>query len=115
MGEPRADGRAWAAALAAPCSPCRSVSWRGCNSDEPAAGHHDSSDRSGGPALEVGDLAFAYPGGTQALFGIGMTITRGERVALLGPNGAGKTTLVLHLNGVLEAQAGWFAWGACRS
>ena len=77
----------------------------------PAAGHHDSNDRSGGPALEVGDLAFAYPGGTQALFGVGLTITRGERVALLGPNGAGKTTLVLHLNGVHEAQAGWVRVG----
>ena len=30
----------------------------------------------------------------------------GERVAVLGPNGAGKTTLVLHLNGILEPQAG---------
>jgi cobalt/nickel transport system ATP-binding protein len=27
-------------------------------------------------------------------------------VALLGPNGAGKTTLVLHLNGILAAEAG---------
>jgi len=59
-----------------------------------------------GPALEVRDLAFAYPGGTQALFGVDLAIGTGERVALLGPNGAGKTTLVLHLNGVHAAQAG---------
>jgi cobalt/nickel transport system ATP-binding protein len=59
-----------------------------------------------GPALEVKDLAFAYPGGTQALFGVDLAIGAGERVALLGPNGAGKTTLVLHLNGVHAAQAG---------
>jgi cobalt/nickel transport system ATP-binding protein len=64
-----------------------------------------------GPALEVKDLAFAYPGGTQALFGVDLAIGRGERVALLGPNGAGKTTLVLHLNGVHEAQAGWVRVG----
>ena len=58
------------------------------------------------PALEVSGLAFAYPDGLQALFGINLSIERGERVALLGPNGAGKTTLVLHLNGVLTAGAG---------
>lgn len=64
-----------------------------------------------GPALEVKDLAFAYPGGTQALFGVDLAIGRGERVALLGPNGAGKSTLVLHLNGVHQAQAGWVRVG----
>lgn len=58
------------------------------------------------PSLEVSGLAFAYPDGHQALFGVDMTIQRGERVALLGPNGAGKTTLVLHLNGILDAGAG---------
>ncbi|MFF2651825.1 energy-coupling factor ABC transporter ATP-binding protein [Streptomyces sp. NPDC058045] len=58
------------------------------------------------PSLKVQGLAFAYPDGHQALFGVDLTIGRGERVALLGPNGAGKTTLVLHLNGILTAGAG---------
>ncbi|MEU3348692.1 ABC transporter ATP-binding protein [Streptomyces sp. NPDC006700] len=57
-------------------------------------------------SLEVSGLAFAYPDGHQALFGVDFSIGRGERVALLGPNGAGKTTLVLHLNGILGGGTG---------
>ena len=58
------------------------------------------------PVLDVRGLAFAYPDGHQALFGVDLHVHRGERVALLGPNGAGKTTLVLHLNGILAAGEG---------
>ncbi|MDQ0843303.1 energy-coupling factor ABC transporter ATP-binding protein [Streptomyces sp. V1I6] len=58
------------------------------------------------PSLEVRGLAYAYPDGHQALFGVDLTVGRGERVALLGPNGAGKTTLVLHLNGILAGGVG---------
>jgi len=52
------------------------------------------------PSLEIKELAFAYPDGNQALFGVNLSINKGERVALLGPNGAGKTTLVMHMNGI---------------
>jgi len=52
------------------------------------------------PTLLIENLAFAYPDGNQALFGVNLSINKGERVALLGPNGAGKTTLVMHLNGI---------------
>jgi cobalt/nickel transport system ATP-binding protein len=58
------------------------------------------------PTLDVRGLAYAYPDGHQALFGVDLHVHTGERVALLGPNGAGKTTLVLHLNGILTGGAG---------
>lgn len=65
-----------------------------------------SSSASSAPSLEVSGVAYAYPDGHQALFGVDLTVGRGERVALLGPNGAGKTTLVLHLNGILGGGVG---------
>lgn len=58
------------------------------------------------PVLDVQGLAYAYPDGHQALYGVNLHVHAGERVALLGPNGAGKTTLVLHLNGILTGGAG---------
>jgi len=53
------------------------------------------------PALEVRDLYYHYPDGTEALQRLSFVVAPGESVGIIGPNGAGKSTLLLHLNGVL--------------
>ena len=58
------------------------------------------------PVLDVRGLAYAYPDGHQALFGVNLHVHQGERVALLGPNGAGKTTPRAAPQRILTAGAG---------
>lgn len=56
--------------------------------------------------VELRDLSYTYPDGTQALHQVGFRIIHGESVALIGANGAGKSTLLMHLNGALLPQTG---------
>jgi ABC-type branched-subunit amino acid transport system ATPase component len=57
------------------------------------------------PLLEVTDLDFAY-GTLQVLFGISMTVQRGECLALVGTNGAGKSTWLRVIAGLECPSAG---------
>ena len=56
--------------------------------------------------LEVADVAYRYPDGTEALRGVSLAVAPGACAAVVGPNGAGKTTLVSILAGFLEPARG---------
>jgi ABC-type Fe3+/spermidine/putrescine transport system ATPase subunit len=46
------------------------------------------------PLLRVESISKSYPGGTQALRDINLTVEKGEILCLLGPSGCGKSTLL---------------------
>ena len=50
-------------------------------------------------------------GGTRALKGVSLDVSRGEVVALLGENGAGKSTLIKILGGIFKADSGHITIG----
>ena len=56
--------------------------------------------------IQVVDLDFEYPDGTQALKDINLEINKGDFIALIGQNGSGKTTLSKCLNGLYKPTAG---------
>lgn len=62
-------------------------------------------------AVEIRNLHFTYPDGTQALRGVNLHVREGERLALLGANGAGKSTLLWHLNGLLRGSGEIYIFG----
>ena len=57
------------------------------------------------PLLEAKGLVKRY-GTREALRGVSVAATRGERVAVIGPNGAGKTTLLSILAGIQRPDDG---------
>nr|WP_018085752.1 ATP-binding cassette domain-containing protein [Desulfurispora thermophila] len=58
------------------------------------------------PLIEVRNLTYAYPDGTEALSNISLTIPAGKKIVFLGGNGAGKSTLFVHFNGILRPAGG---------
>ena len=58
------------------------------------------------PFIEVKNLVYTYPDGTQALRGIDLTVSEGEFIAFIGQNGSGKTTLSKCLNGLFKPSSG---------
>ena len=61
--------------------------------------------------VELSDIHFQYPDGTEALKGIAFRIIHGESVGIAGANGMGKTTLLLNLSGQLIPTRGEIAIG----
>ena len=57
------------------------------------------------PVIEVEDLDVYY-GTSQILFGVGLSVRRGETMALLGRNGAGKSTTMKAIMGLAPARRG---------
>ncbi|MEW6215133.1 MAG: ABC transporter ATP-binding protein [Nitrospirota bacterium] len=51
--------------------------------------------------VELKDVYFRYPDGTEALKGISFKVFHGESVGIAGANGTGKTTLLMNLSGHL--------------
>lgn len=61
--------------------------------------------------VELKDVYFRYPDGTEALKGISFKVFHGDSVGITGANGAGKTTLLLNLNGHLLPTGGEISIG----
>jgi branched-chain amino acid transport system ATP-binding protein len=57
------------------------------------------------PLLDIADIETSY-GLSRVLFGVSLSIARGEMVSLMGRNGMGKTTTVRSIMGLTRAAAG---------
>jgi ABC-type multidrug transport system fused ATPase/permease subunit len=62
------------------------------------------------PLLELEDVRFGYPDGTQVLRGVSLAVPAGSRVALVGPSGAGKSTVLALVEGFYPLTGGTIRW-----
>ncbi|MGY1592076.1 ABC transporter ATP-binding protein [Geodermatophilus sp. SYSU D00708] len=62
------------------------------------------------PLLELDDVTFSYPDGTQVLHGVSLAVPAGSRVALVGPSGAGKSTVLALVEGFYPLTGGSIRW-----
>jgi ATP-binding cassette subfamily F protein uup len=70
------------------------------------------SRRLGSRGVEVHEVSFAWPDGTEVLRSVSMTLEPGDRVGIVGPNGAGKSTLLDLIDGRRDPTAGEVVRGA---
>jgi ABC-type multidrug transport system fused ATPase/permease subunit len=62
------------------------------------------------PLLELDDVSFRYPDGTEVLSGVSLSVPAGRRVALVGPSGAGKSTILALIEGFYPVTSGAVRW-----
>ena len=70
------------------------------------------SQRLGSKGVELRDVAFAWPDGTQVLQRVDLALEPGDRIGIVGPNGAGKSTLLDLVAGRITPTAGAIDLGA---
>ena len=68
--------------------------------------------RLGKQVIEMKDVSFAYPGGSDVIDDVTWLIGPGDRYGILGANGAGKSTLLQVMTGRLSPTAGTVKIGA---
>jgi ABC-2 type transport system ATP-binding protein len=57
-------------------------------------------------SLDISDLKKTYPGGTEALKGVSLSVKEGDFYALLGPNGAGKSSIIGIIGSLVTKSSG---------
>jgi ABC-type multidrug transport system fused ATPase/permease subunit len=62
------------------------------------------------PLLELDDVRFGYPDGTEVLRGVSLSVPAGSRIALVGPSGAGKSTVLALIEGFYPLSGGAIRW-----